>query len=155
MDYPVTSGHLGFLHVRKVMEAQLKWEGTLRTNALGIRYGDGLGERGRRHTGHTCSGREARTLHCFNRDSSAGPHSEALIYCKGQRSVTHWGKMTETHWLNTSLIISGFQLPPSCLFICSAVGLVASHICGSFILPSLGQGHCLGLRTSDSVLLTW
>lgn len=76
MDYPVTSGHLGFLQVRKVKEAQLKWERTLRANALGIRYGDGLGERGRRHT---CSGLEARTPNRFNRDSSAGPHSETLI----------------------------------------------------------------------------
>lgn len=67
-------------------------------------------------------------------------------------AVTHWGKTTETHWLNTSLINSGFQLPSSCLFVCSAVALVASHIRGSSILPSLGQDHCLGLRTSDSVL---
>lgn len=67
-------------------------------------------------------------------------------------AVTHWGKTTETHWLNTSLINSGFQLPSSCLFICSAVALVASHIRGSSILPSLGQDHCLGLRTSDSGL---
>lgn len=28
------------------MEAQLKWEKTLKTNALSIRYGDGLGEGG-------------------------------------------------------------------------------------------------------------
>lgn len=45
LDYPVPSEHLGFLLVRKVMETQLKRESALKTNAHGIRYVDGLGER--------------------------------------------------------------------------------------------------------------